>query len=138
MVGHWWRWTASAVLLGVTVGCGSTTPPPRSAVGRFAMTGTVTGSDGAPLVYASVALVGSPLGSVTDDSGRFAISRIRSGSYGFTVMYLGYRSHPDPIRVEVPGEGTVTLDMWRDPALGEAPLDSLASVSVSYQIHGHP
>lgn len=134
---HRWRQVAVVVLLGMTVGCGSTAPPPGSA-GQYAMTGVVTGSDGAPLVYASVALTGSPLGSVTDRSGRFAIDRIRSGSYGFTVIYLGYRSSPYPIRMEATEERTVTLDMRRDPALGEAQVDSLASVSVSYRIDGHP
>ena len=127
-----------AALLGATVGCASSAPPSQSAVGQFAMTGTVTGSDGAALVYASVVLVGSPRGSVTDPSGRFTISRIRDGNYGFTVIHLGYRSHPYPIRMEVAGERTVTLDMYRDPALGEAHADSIASISVSYQIDGRP
>jgi hypothetical protein len=42
------------------------------------------------------------------------------------------------MRMEVAGERTIRLEMWRDPGLGEAQVDSLASVSVSYQIDGHP
>jgi hypothetical protein len=94
----------------------------------------VTADGGEPLEFASVALVGSPLGSVTNRQGEFGFGGIREGDYGLTVICLGYRSKPMLLRVRGPVEETVALMMSRDPTLGEAKVDSLPPIKLSYQL----
>ncbi len=126
--------TAIAVLGIMLGGCGSARVPQLPAMDTYVLSGQITGDGGEPLRYASVALAGSPLGTVTNDQGRFGIDEIRKGDYGLTVIYLGFRS--GEYRIQVPGAGqeTVTLEMVRDPKLGPALADSLAPVTVSFDL----
>jgi len=100
----------------------------------YMVSGQVKGSDGDALAYASLALAGSPLGTLTDDQGNFGFDDLRPGRYGLTVIYLGYRS--EAIRFTLPGasDSTAALKMVRDTELGPALVDSLGPVTVSYRI----
>ncbi len=127
----WLRWAAAAGAAVLITACGGPLKGlPRQA--EWNVHGTVKGQDGKALSYASVALSGSPRGDVTDDQGRFDLSAIRRGTYGLTVIYLGFRS--DEVRFTLPGadDSTATLEMVRDPELGPALADSLDPVTVTY------
>jgi hypothetical protein len=125
------------LVIGVMVagGCGSgaqqgAEPPPL-----YVLQGSVRTGEGDPLVHASVALSGTPLGTVTDDDGRFGVDGIRPGDYMLVVVYLGYRS--EKTRLTLSGTEPVVrvLEMIRDPRLGEAAVDSLPPVTLSYTLH---
>lgn len=117
-------------------GCGggskSSTALPKDPV--YSLRGGVTYDDGDPLAYASVALGGSPLGSITDANGRFEIENLRAGSYRLTVLYLGYRSQPVALNTAETETITRTVEMMRDQSLGKAVADSLLPVTVSFEL----
>src|SRR5690606_12172931 len=55
------------------------------------ITGTVTdASTGEPLYGANVILVGTRVGTVVDENGRFEIPQASAGTHSLTVSYLGY------------------------------------------------
>jgi hypothetical protein len=130
-----WMMLAAVAVVGISLSaCGSTRVAGLPPMDSYILSGQLTGEGGAPLDYASVVLAGSPLGSVTDDQGRFGIDGVRAGAYGLTVVYLGYRS--GEARITVPGdnEKTLLLDMVRDEKLGPAFADSLAPVTVNFTL----
>ena len=132
-------WTlAAAVVTAGLGGCGGGRVPELPSMETYVIDGRVTGSGGDPLEYASVALAGTPLGALTNDQGRFGNDEVRAGAYGLTVIYLGYRSAEQRVRVPGNAEETVTLAMVRDPQLGPALLDSLNTVTLSYTISRGP
>lgn len=53
------------------------------------LTGTVTDSDGEPLIGASVIVAGSKTGGSTDIDGKFSITNVKVGSK-VTISYIGY------------------------------------------------
>jgi hypothetical protein len=121
-------------VLTVFVGCAGGGGSTVVRAPRFELSGTVRGSEGEPLSHASIVLVGSPRGSLTDATGGFGIGDLRPGDYQLTVVYLGYRSVPAFLRVREPVQTTVTLAMVRDPRLGPARVESIPPVTVSYEL----
>lgn len=127
----WKLWPLiGALVLG---GCGS--GKGRQPDPLYVLQGSVMTHEGNPLEHASVALSGTPLGTVTDEDGSFGIEGIRPGDYMLVVVYLGYRS--EETRLTLSGAEPVVreLDMIRDPKLGVALVDSLPPVTVSYTLH---
>ena len=122
------------LLAGTLSACASRGVPPLPPQPTYLVSGTVQGEDGTPWNYASIVLKGSPLGSVTDEDGRFGVEPLRPGTYGLTVVYLGYRSAP--LWFHVPGaqDSTATLPMVRDPQLGPALADSLPPARVQFTL----
>ena len=55
--------------------------------------GTVTSSDGQPLVGANVIVDGTSKGSATDEEGKYTILNVEAGEYSVTVSYIGYGSN---------------------------------------------
>jgi hypothetical protein len=92
--------------------------------------GRITDEAGRPLPHASVVLSGTPRGAVADDDGTFAIDRLRPGRVELTVLHLGHRSAPAPLRIPVPENTSFILTMSVDASLGPARPDSLARVRV--------
>jgi hypothetical protein len=133
-------WTVRAVAVAVLgsglYACGSAGMPNLPPSSDYTISGRVEGSDGSPLAYASLALAGSPLGTLADGQGNFGFNGVRSGTYGLTVIYLGFRSNA--VRFTVPGasDSTATVNTARDAELGPALVDSLGPVTVSYQVRG--
>lgn len=57
---------------------------------NFSAEGTVTGPDGHPLAYATVAVEGAR-GSLTDERGWFSIKNIAAGTHRFHISLIGYK-----------------------------------------------
>ena len=55
--------------------------------------------DGETLIGANVILVGSGLGTATDDEGRYIIANVKPGTYIIWAGYLGYASQTDTLIV---------------------------------------
>ncbi len=131
----WTMRAAAVVVLGSGLNaCGAGGMPNLPPSSDYTISGQVKGDDGSPLAYASLALAGSPLGTLADGQGNFGFNGVRSGSYGLTVIYLGFRSNA--VRFTLPGasDSTATLKTARDAGLGPALVDSLGPVTVSYRI----
>jgi iron complex outermembrane receptor protein len=89
------------------------------------ISGTVVDSTRAPLAGAQVGVVGTRLGTVTDQTGRYTISGVGAGTYEVRVQRIGERAESVTGVVVRPGEDTRV-----DVTLSRAPL-SLAGVVVS-------
>jgi iron complex outermembrane receptor protein len=55
--------------------------------------GTVSSSDGQPLVGANVVVTGTAKGAATDGDGSYTILNVDAGTYSVTVSYIGYQSN---------------------------------------------
>lgn len=62
-----------------------------SAMAQRAITGTVTGPDGSPLIGASVLVKGTSVGTVTDFDGRYSLT-VPEGQNTIVISYTGYES----------------------------------------------
>jgi len=76
--------------------------------GGYSITGRVSGSNGTPLVGASVVIENTLLGVYTGKDGGFAINGLRSGSYVLVVSYMGYDTKN--VKVDVNG-GNVNMNV---------------------------
>jgi TonB-linked SusC/RagA family outer membrane protein len=75
------------------------------------ITGTVTDSGtGRPLPSVQVLVVGTRLGAMSDDAGRYSIGGVPAGSYRLEGRRLGYRPFTSP-DVQVADGATVTVDL---------------------------
>lgn len=63
--------------------------------GTGQIAGTVTDTDGQPLVNAEVTVVGTRLGTLTDASGSFSLANVPEGSQRLRVSHVGYRADVD-------------------------------------------
>jgi hypothetical protein len=106
----------SVVFGPVVAGCASSLPEVEA--GSHVLAGAVTDVEGRALPWASVVLFGTPRGAVANENGEFLIERLRPGRCDLTVLYLGYRSDPAPVRIPVAEDTTYTLSMSEDPRLG--------------------
>ena len=65
--------------------------------------GTITGkisSNGKPVAFANIMLMGTRLGSTSDENGRYTISNIPARKYKIKVSYLGFKSKEKIITVK--------------------------------------
>ena len=70
------------------------------------ITGTVLGTEGEPLVGASVLLLGSTVGTITDATGEFEF-RVEDAEPEFEISYVGYASQ----KVQALGTNTLEVSM---------------------------
>ncbi len=120
------------LILGL-MGCAGTTPAPDHST-VYHLRGSVTQPNGSPLAQVSVALIGSPHGSMTNAQGAFGITGVRPGRYRMVVLDRGFES--DAVRLDVPG-GSVqqqTISMHRSRAAGAALADSLPPVTLDVSV----
>lgn len=92
---------------------GTLLPTLLISVGLLAQEGEIRGtvSDAGradPLIGASVIVVGTNLGAITDVDGKFAIRKIPAGQYTVLVRYVGYRSQSKDVTVAA--NATLTVD----------------------------
>jgi len=60
---------------------------------RGGITGRVTdATDGAPLQFANISVLGTPYGGMTNRDGYYEMTNIQSGSYTVQVSYMGYET----------------------------------------------
>lgn len=88
------------------------------------LAGRVVAPDGSPLPGARVTVFGEPDTARTDESGRFAFSRLRAGTTTLEARALGYA--PTQLVVDLrlgrPGENVARLTMERPLSLGYTAL----------------
>jgi TonB-linked SusC/RagA family outer membrane protein len=86
--------------------------PPGPALQLGAIAGTVTAAEnGAPLVRATVSVVGTRLGGETDATGRYAISGVPVGTQRLRARMLGYAPADTGVVVEEGKETVVDLQL---------------------------
>src|SRR5690554_1019226 len=69
----------------------------------FAQTGAITGrvySGVDPVIQANVGLQGTSRGGVTDDDGKFSITRVPAGSYTLAVSAVGFKKLEQEISIK--------------------------------------
>jgi Ca-activated chloride channel family protein len=71
--------------------------------------GRVTKVDGDPLAYANVILVGTRMGAMTTQDGRFAITSVPAGTYTVRAMMMGFKAEEKDSVVVAEGD-TVDVD----------------------------
>lgn len=89
-------------------------------------TGTVTGQvtragTGAPVVGAQVFIVGTQLGALTNEGGRFQIAEVPAGRQAVRVQSMGYAADDQVVAVTAGEPVTVNIQM-REQAIEIAPL----------------
>jgi TonB-linked SusC/RagA family outer membrane protein len=85
--------------------------------GRVA--GTVTAEGGRPLGSASVAIVGSSRGALTDNAGRYSIQGVPAGSYQVQARLLGYAPATQQISVTEGQSQTIDFSLRAVPLMLE-------------------
>ncbi len=82
-------------------------------VAAAAQTGTISGTvrskDGKPLAFANVILVGTSMGAMSLNDGRFTITSVPVGTYTVKAMMMGYKA-VEKKGVKVTPGGTATVD----------------------------
>lgn len=111
--GKKWRVLCLAVA-GLLIGA---LPEPGAAQENFGtVVGTVQAGDtGFPLSGVQVQLLGTGLGVLTNDAGRFVISRVPPGDYELRFTYVGYRSADREVTVTAGGTAAVEAELTVDP-----------------------
>ena len=82
-----------------------------------AQSATISGqltNNGAPLEGASVALLGTPHGTVTGERGRYEIKGIAEGEYRLQASYVGYRTVTQPVRLAAGESKAVDINLPAD------------------------
>jgi TonB-linked SusC/RagA family outer membrane protein len=94
----------------------SVLPDPGSAQGRAgAITGRVTAEDtGQPLTGVSISIIGTQLGGVTGQDGRFTITGIAPGTYQLLATLIGYGQQSIP-RVAIQAGAGAVVDVKLSP-----------------------
>ncbi len=83
--------------------------------------GRVTDSEGKPLAYANVLIIGTPWGAFTLEDGTFKIQSIPAGSYSLQVNMIGFEDQTiDKVQVEKGETATVSFKI-KDKPLGTMP-----------------
>ncbi len=92
-------------------------PRPGAAQESFGtVVGTVQAGDtGGPIVGAQVQLIGTRLGVLTNETGRYIITRVPPGSYELEFTYVGYRSVRREVTVTAGGTASVDVQLTVDP-----------------------
>ncbi len=90
-----------------------------TAWGQTALTGTVTDkASGDPLMGANVVISGGRLsmdtGAAADDAGRYRIQALPAGRYSIRVMFIGYATFEQALRISADSGPEMILDMELD------------------------
>jgi TonB-linked SusC/RagA family outer membrane protein len=91
---------------------------PAAAAAQQAATGIVTGqvtdrADNQPLSGVQVQVVGTRLGAVSGDDGRFTIPNVPAGTVQLRALRIGYASTAQPVAVTAGGTATATFVLAR-------------------------
>ncbi|RPH93803.1 MAG: TonB-dependent receptor, partial [Calditrichaeota bacterium] len=114
------------------------------AVSTSQLTGTVIDAEtGQPLPGANVFIVGTFLGSGSDQNGAYSINRLDAGSYVLKAAYMGYSSSSVQINLAVGESATVNFNLKSTSLPGEQIVvtgsrqpENLASAAGSINVLG--
>jgi outer membrane receptor for ferrienterochelin and colicins len=73
------------------------------------LSGEVTDQDGSPLIGVNIILRGTVLGSATDASGQYRISRIAPGTYTVVISMIGYEKQRHRVTLESGEQRTLDI-----------------------------
>lgn len=93
---------------------------PLTAQSRGEVRGRLTDAgSGEPLAFANVAILGTSLGTVTDENGFYTLGGLQPGSYTLVFSYLSYKNQEHPMQVRA-GE-TIELNgsLMMEAIMGE-------------------
>lgn len=76
-----------------------------------AISGIVTTSDGKPAPYITVSLKGKGISYITDENGKYSISRVKAGAYIIKTSAIGLKSEEKNITVTAGQEITVNFSL---------------------------
>jgi outer membrane receptor protein involved in Fe transport len=90
-----------------------------SALSAFSQTGNLTGrvissEDKTEIAYAGVKIIGTYLGSLTDEGGKYTIKGIKAGDYSVKFSFIGYADKVFT-GIRISSGQTTTLDVQLDP-----------------------
>jgi outer membrane receptor for ferrienterochelin and colicins len=85
------------------------------AQGTGRIIGTVSGQDGAPIFGAQVNVVGTRLGTLTDQRGQYVITSVPAGPQTLRVTYVGFRESTIRVAVETGAAATVDVRLEGQP-----------------------
>jgi TonB-linked SusC/RagA family outer membrane protein len=101
---------------------------PAAALAQRRVTGRVTAQDtGEPLGSSTISIVGTALGTVTNEEGTFSLT-VPEGSASVLVRRIGYKRRTIPLAA---GENTLTVALERDVLQLETQVVTGAATSVS-------
>lgn len=101
---------AAGLLIGVL------TAPTAAQENFGAIAGSVRAEDtGTGLAGAQVALEGTRLGVLTNETGQFVMTRVPPGTYEVSITFVGYRSSTEEVTVVAGGTATVEAVLTIDP-----------------------
>lgn len=92
-----------------------------------AISGTVAGVNGAPLIGATLQLVGSGKGATTNERGIYRIGNVRPGAYTLKASFIGYKSQE--VKVDVKENVTLNLTLEVQNVLGDEVVVSATRAS---------
>ncbi len=92
-----------------------------------AISGTVAGVNGAPLIGATLQLVGSGKGATTNERGIYRIGNVRPGAYTLKASFIGYKSQE--VKVDVKENATLNLTLEVQNVLGDEVVVSATRAS---------
>lgn len=87
----------------------------------YAQNGSVSGkistSDGKPAEFVNVGLVGTSIGTNTNDSGRYELNNIKPGTYTLLVSFTGIKPTEQVITVTAGANSEVNLELTESSAM---------------------
>jgi iron complex outermembrane receptor protein len=98
-----------------------------SSSGGKAISGTVLGANGAPLVGSTITLVGSGRGTTTNEKGFYRLTGVREGAYTLRASYIGYKTKE--VKVDVKDNVTLNITLEAQSVLGSEVVVSATRAS---------
>jgi outer membrane receptor protein involved in Fe transport len=93
---------------------------PALAQSRGIVKGRLTdAASGEPLMFANVVLMGTSVGTVTDDDGNYLLPNIRPGTYTLLFSYLSYHDIEQEIEVAAGQTQVINSQMEMESIMGE-------------------
>lgn len=95
--------------------------------GGKAISGTVLGANGAPLVGSTITLVGSGRGTTSNEKGFYRLTGVREGAYTLRASYIGYKTKE--VKVDVKDNVTLNITLDAQSVLGSEVVVSATRAS---------
>ncbi len=81
--------------------------------------GYIYDESGKPMGYANVHIIGTPIGSISDDKGFYSINRVTPGTYDLRATFIGYSEHTVTVQVSAGEVSTIDFRLTITSIQGE-------------------